>query len=133
MNTGPPALSEAECFVLLATVPVGRIVYTVRALPAVMPVNFVLDGDEVAIHTGSDATLAAAIRNAVVAFQADAFDPVTLAGWSVTVTGKARLVVTPAEVTRLRTMLQPWVRVTDGQYVRIPAGHVSGSRFVPGR
>src|SRR5262249_61881654 len=68
-------------------------------------------------------------RDAVVAFQADDVDPVTLTGWSVTVTGTARLVVTPDEVTRLRTMLQPWVRVTDGHYVRIPAGHVAGSRF----
>jgi uncharacterized protein len=128
-DPGRTALSEAECFALLATVPVGRIVYTARALPAVLPVNFVLDDGDVTIHTGSDATLAAAIRNAVVAFQADEFDPVTLAGWSVTITGTARLVLDPAEVKRLRTILQPWVRVTHGHYVRIRPGRLSGSRF----
>jgi nitroimidazol reductase NimA-like FMN-containing flavoprotein (pyridoxamine 5'-phosphate oxidase superfamily) len=123
------ALSRTECFTLLASVPVGRVVYTSRALPAVMPVNFVLDDEEVSIHTGSDATLAAAVHKAIVAFQADDIDPVTLAGWSVTITGHARLVVGHAEVTRLRSALRPWARVTGGQFVRIPAGRVSGSRF----
>lgn len=35
---------RAECLSLLRTVPVGRIVFTECALPAIQPVNFTLDG-----------------------------------------------------------------------------------------
>ncbi len=55
----------------------------------------------VTINTGSGSTLAAAIRTAVVAFQADDFEPVAMTGGSVTITGQARLVDDPEEIVRL--------------------------------
>ena len=36
-------LPRDECLKLMASVPVGRVIYTRRALPAVELVNFVLD------------------------------------------------------------------------------------------
>ena len=36
-------LSRDECLTLMASVPVGRVIYTRRALPAVDLVNFALD------------------------------------------------------------------------------------------
>jgi uncharacterized protein len=98
-----------RCLALLASVPVGRVVYTDRALPAVMPVGFVLADAEVVIATGPDAAWAAAVRDAVVAFQADALDLATMTGWSVVVTGRARL-----------------TGDSGAALVRIPATHVSG-------
>lgn len=44
-NDGFREPDRQECLRLLPTVPVGRIVYTWQALPAVLPVNFCLDGD----------------------------------------------------------------------------------------
>jgi nitroimidazol reductase NimA-like FMN-containing flavoprotein (pyridoxamine 5'-phosphate oxidase superfamily) len=130
----PQYFSREQCLALVASVPIGRVVYTDQALPAVMPMNFVLDGDEVLIHTGSGSTLAAAIRNAVVAFQVDDFDSDTTTGWSVTITGRARLVDGGEEATRLaRLPLRPWVPTKNGQFIRIPARHVSGRRLGPAR
>jgi hypothetical protein len=122
--------SREHCLALMASVPIGRVVYTDRALPAVMPMNFVLEGEEVTIHTGSDSALAAAVRNAVVAFQADDYDSQSMTGWSVTITGQARLVSRPEELTRLmRLPLRPWVNVPSGRLIRIPAQHVTGGRI----
>jgi len=59
-------LGLAECQRLLETVAIGRIVFTVGALPAVHPVNFVVDGDEILLRTNSATKLAAATRNAIV-------------------------------------------------------------------
>ncbi|MDN3359768.1 pyridoxamine 5'-phosphate oxidase family protein [Actinomadura sp. DC4] len=128
----PRPLSREQCLALMTSVPVGRVVYTDQALPAIMPMNFVLDGDEVVIHTASDSTLAAALRNAVVAFQIDDFGPDATTGWSVTITGQARLVDGVEETARLaRLPLLPWVTAVNGQFIRIPARHVTGSRLGP--
>jgi nitroimidazol reductase NimA-like FMN-containing flavoprotein (pyridoxamine 5'-phosphate oxidase superfamily) len=128
----PQSYSREQCLALAASTPIGRVVYTDQALPAVLPMNFILDGDEVVIHTGSGSTLAAAIRNAVVAFQVDDFDSGTTTGWSVTITGRARLVDDEEEATRLaRLPLRPWVPTENGQFIRIPARHVAGHRLGP--
>jgi uncharacterized protein len=126
------SFSREQCLALVASVSIGRVVYTDQALPAVVPMNFVLDGDEVVIHTGSGSTLVAAIRNAVVAFQVDDFDSDTTTGWSVTITGRARLVDDEEEATRLaRLPLRPWVPTENGQFIRNPARHVAGHRLGP--
>ena len=44
-------LSRDECLRLMASVPVGRIIYTRRAPPAVELVNFALDHDDIVIRT----------------------------------------------------------------------------------
>jgi Predicted flavin-nucleotide-binding protein len=119
--------SRAECVGLLASAPIGRIVFTDRALPAVQPVNFVLDGENVVIRTGLGTRLAAAAHNAVVAFEADEFDEAGRTGWSVTVIGHARAVTDPAEVERLaRLPLTPWVRDGRDHFIVLPIEHISG-------
>ena len=47
-------LSRDECLTLMASVPVGRIVYTRRALPAVELVNFALDHGDIETALGPD-------------------------------------------------------------------------------
>jgi hypothetical protein len=54
-------------------------------------------------------------------------DPVTMTGWSVTITGQARLVDDPEETARLlRLPLRPWVQTTNGQFIRIRCRDVTG-------
>lgn len=61
-------LGRQECARLLPKVPVGRIVYTWQALPAVLPVNFGLDHDgAVLVRTSASSQLVSAIGGAVVA------------------------------------------------------------------
>ena len=45
-------LSRDECLRLVGQVPVGRIVYTRQALPAVELVNFALDDGDIVIQDG---------------------------------------------------------------------------------
>ncbi|GAA3938983.1 pyridoxamine 5'-phosphate oxidase family protein [Actinomadura viridis] len=129
-GNGPEPLARDECLRLMATVPVGRVVYTDRALPAIQPVNFVLDdGRDVIIRTERGSALAAALRGAIVAFQADDIDTVLATGWSVTVVGPATHVTCPAEIARLdRLPLRPWAPGRREHYVRIAARYVSGRR-----
>ena len=100
-SAGLQVLSPAECVGLLASTPIGRVVFTDHALPAVQPVNFVLDGWTVVMRTSPESKLAVAARNTVVAFETDDFDPVSRTGWSVTVVGYARVVTDPGETERL--------------------------------
>ncbi|MFB9907639.1 pyridoxamine 5'-phosphate oxidase family protein [Allokutzneria oryzae] len=100
-SRGTEILGERECLRLLATAPVGRVVFTDRALPAVAPVNFVLHKGKVVFRTDPCGQLAAGVRNAVVAFQVDEFDACAHSGWSVTVIGYARVVREDAELSSL--------------------------------
>jgi hypothetical protein len=55
----------------------------------------------------------------VVAYEADVIDPVEHLGWSVVVTGTARLIRDPAEVARYQQVLTPWVARGMDQVIRI--------------
>jgi hypothetical protein len=50
-------LGRVDSSALLASAPVGRIVFTRGALPAIHPVNFVVEGDDVVITTSEDSRL----------------------------------------------------------------------------
>ena len=102
-------LSRDECLMLMASVPVGRIIYTRRALPAVELVNFTLDHDDIVIRTDRSGKLAAATRGAVVAFEADQLDLAGQTGWSVTAIGPSSEVTDPGDLAWLETIgLRSW-------------------------
>ncbi|MEU1392243.1 MULTISPECIES: pyridoxamine 5'-phosphate oxidase family protein [unclassified Nonomuraea] len=129
-SSGLQVLSREECLRLLSSTPIGRIVFTDRALPAVQPVNFCLDGERVVIRTSIGSKLAAATRHAVVAFEADEFDPAMRTGWSVTAVGHARAVTDPAEMARLAALpLSPWAPGSRDHYIVVDAEQVSGRRI----
>jgi len=113
-------LSRDECLALMASVPVGRIIYTRRALPAVELVNFALDQGDIVIRTDRGGKLAAAAHGTVVAFEADCLDLAVRAGWSVTAIGPSREVTDPAEVARLQAMgLHSWAPGTRDHFIAI--------------
>ncbi|WP_330340209.1 pyridoxamine 5'-phosphate oxidase family protein [Streptomyces sp. NBC_00557] len=134
-NDGFRELGRHECLRLLATAPIGRIVFTRQALPAVVPVNFGLDADgAVLLRTSTASELARAVDGAVVAFEADAADVETHSGWSVVVTGRAEIVTDPAEAARLeRVGLHSWVPSPEEVFVRIESELVTGRELVGGR
>ncbi|MEV6290764.1 pyridoxamine 5'-phosphate oxidase family protein [Streptomyces sp. NPDC051896] len=134
-NDGFRALDRQECLRLLAKVPVGRVVYTRQALPAVLPVNFSVDTDSsVVLRTSAGSDLVRAIDGVVVAFEADEFDAPSRSGWSVVVTGRATVVRDPAEHERLsRTGPRSWVVTVDGVFVRIESEMVTGRELTGAR
>jgi hypothetical protein len=128
-SAGLEILSRAECLSLLDSVPIGRVAFTARALPAIQPVNFVRDGNTVVIKTGAGSKLSAATRNTVVAFEADTFDLETKAGWSVVIVGHSSVVTNPTEISRLsRLPLQPWTPAARDHFIRITIEEINGRR-----
>ncbi|WP_329315378.1 pyridoxamine 5'-phosphate oxidase family protein [Streptomyces sp. NBC_01278] len=127
-------LGRAEALRLLATVSLGRIVFTQHALPAVRPVNHLVDGEDIIIRIhegGALASLAAPadVPGVVVAYEADVIDPDTRLGWSVVVTGYARPVVDAEDTDRYADLLRPWVEQPMTNALRIRPDLVTGFRL----
>ena len=123
-------LTRDECLLLMASVPVGRIIYTRQALPAVDLVNFALDEGDAVIRTDHGGKLAAATRRAVVAFEADSLDLARRAGWSVTVVGQSHEVTDAAEIARLTQLgLCSWAPGERDHFIRISPGILNGRRL----
>lgn len=119
---------------LLATVSLGRIVFTRHALPAVRPVNHFVDGEDiiVRIHEGGALGSLAAPAEApgvVVAYEADVIDPDTHLGWSVVVTGYARPVADIDDADRYADVLHPWAGPPATGALRIRPDLVTGFRL----
>ncbi|MBB5626200.1 pyridoxamine 5'-phosphate oxidase family protein [Sphaerisporangium krabiense] len=130
-TAGLRVLTREECLHLFTLTPVGRIVFTDRALPSVQPVNFLLNGEDIVIRTSTGSKLAAATRNAVVAFEADEIDVTTRTGWSVTAVGHARAVTDPAEIELLSALpLVRWLPGDQDHFIVVRAEQVSGRRIV---
>ncbi|MEU9836480.1 pyridoxamine 5'-phosphate oxidase family protein [Streptosporangium sp. NPDC048047] len=126
----PHALSREECMKLLSSAPIGRIVFTDRALPAVEPVDFCVDGGKIVICTDSSSKVAAATRDTVVAFEADDFDTDARTGWSVTALGRTRTVQDPEEVTRLTGLpLTAWAAGCGDHFIVLHIERISGRRL----
>lgn len=134
-NDGFRELGRDECLCLLATAPIGRVVHTRQALPAVLPVNFGLDHDgAVLLRVSAASDLVSAVDGAVVAFEADAADADTHSGWSVVVTGRAEVVTDRAEIDRLeRIGPRSWVPSPEEVFVRIEPELVCGRELIGGR
>lgn len=129
-DSSPQHLSQGECLRLMASVPVGRIIYTRQAMPAVELVNFALDHDDIIIRTDRSGKLAAATREAVVAFEVDYLDPAGHTGWSVTVIGQSHEVTDAEEIRRLEQMgLRSWVHGGHEHYIRISPGILTGQQL----
>ena len=122
-------LSPGECLQLLEGAQVGRVVFTVAALPAVVPVTFAVHDDAIVMCTAPATQLAAAADRGVLAFQVDELDPTARTGWSVVVTGVAELVTDPLTRSRIHGMVAPWAPGKHDVYIRLPLTLVTGRRI----
>lgn len=118
-------LGRDEALRLLGTVGLGRVVFTEHALPAIRPVNHIVDGGDIIIRSHRGAALTSSV-NTVVAYEADEIDADEHTGWSVIVTGIARKVTDPATVARYEALLRPWVDQQMDQVLRIHPEFVTG-------
>ena len=89
-HAGLEILPYDECLRLLGTVPVGRISFLADGEIVVLPVNYVMDGQDPVFCTARGSKLSAAEGQDVVAFEADEYDVTTKSGWSVQI-GRAHV------------------------------------------
>jgi Pyridoxamine 5'-phosphate oxidase len=123
-------LPRSESLRLLASVPVGRLVFTHQALPAIRPVNHIVDDDKIVIGLTSGSAIAgsAGQDGTVVAYEADSLDLETRQGWTVIVVGIARL-ESEAAARQYRDELHPWLAGAMTDIISISSEIVTGYRL----
>jgi hypothetical protein len=129
---GAQPLDEAEAMRLLASVDYGRVIFSLQSLPAIRPVNHLVDEGRIIIRTRLTSAISTAIRSAdgvVVAYEADSIDPQGRTAWSVVVTGRAYTLTDPEQVLRYEQLLHPWVNQAD-TVIAIQLGIIAGFRII---
>lgn len=121
-------MDHDECVRLLKTQRVGRIAFTDDSGPDVLPVNYVMDGDDVLFATTGYGAIARAATGARVAFEVDEIDDYNEGGWSVVIRGRAAR-ESPFDLPEERP--HPWADGSRTYTVRIKADTISGRRLIP--
>lgn len=125
------AMSRDECLRLLASRSLGRVAFTERALPAIRPVNYALVGSHLLLRTEAEG-LGRRLDGQIVAFEVDEFDHDSSTGWSVVLTGSARLLRHQGELVR-NDGVSPVPLAGPGRdgTVCIVPGQITGRRVTP--
>jgi len=124
-------LDHARCVALLATVHIGRVVFTSRAMPAVRPVRFAVRDDAVWFRMPVGDLWPAGVVDTVVALEVDDLTPDLDDGWFVTVLGRASEVRDRRLVDKVATLLP--AAPDEDRYVRVLVESISGRRIRPPR
>ena len=136
-HDGPPwhtdaagylVLDRMQCLDYLAAGGVGRVAVNVGALPAILPVHFALDGEQVVFSIAAGSTLDRATRDAVVAFETDGQHHDGTGHWSVTATGMARHVRDDVATVPAAERLPNWAGIDRRRLVMISTDYLSGRR-----
>lgn len=124
-------LTDKDCWDLLASVSLGRLVTTVAGWTEIFPVNFVVQDRTLLFRTAEGTKLLTSVLNEHVVFEAD--DHNVAEGWSVVLRGTAHLLSTASEIHRAeRAGLYPWIATQKLRFVRVTPETVTGRRFVFG-
>jgi Pyridoxamine 5'-phosphate oxidase len=132
---GAHQLDSDEALRLLAGISYGRVIFTMKTLPAIRPVNHLLDEGRIIIRTRLTAGISREVRSPdgmVVAYEADSIDPQRHEGWSVVVTGRAHTLTDPDQIARYEQALHPWINHAD-TVIAIDPVIVTGLRIVAPR
>jgi nitroimidazol reductase NimA-like FMN-containing flavoprotein (pyridoxamine 5'-phosphate oxidase superfamily) len=130
-HAGLEVLPFDTCLALLASVPVGRIGLFAGGELVILPVNHLVDGQDVVFRTAAGSKLSAAENGDLVAFEADSYDDLDRSGWSVVVNGLAEVIDDDAQISRLSSSLglHPWSTAVEHPFwIRVRPVSVSGRR-----
>ncbi len=122
-------LDRSECLALLRRSRIGRVVLSVNCIPVALPVNVSVLDDDVVFFTAAGSKLDAAVHGQVVSVEVDDIDSTYDTGWSVLLTGIARLVTDSADIETVRPRLRAWAPGPHPFLVRVPATLISGRRL----
>jgi nitroimidazol reductase NimA-like FMN-containing flavoprotein (pyridoxamine 5'-phosphate oxidase superfamily) len=128
-------LTKAEALQLIEQAEIGRIGFTGRYGPTVVPVNFKVVNGMVVFRTEEDGALAEDLRTGipgadyVVAFEVDETDAVTKTGWSVQVQGGLHYVDDEAKRAELlKAGIEPWAGGERSLFLEVIPSVVTGRR-----
>jgi transcriptional regulator with XRE-family HTH domain len=123
-------LTTQQCREHLASGGVGRLLFVEPGRgPVAIPLNYVMDGDDIIFRTGRQANIADAVRQKV-SFDVDHIDDTLSEGWSVLLSGTARIITDPAELQHATALgIEPWAGGDRDVYVRLSASQITGRRI----
>jgi nitroimidazol reductase NimA-like FMN-containing flavoprotein (pyridoxamine 5'-phosphate oxidase superfamily) len=135
-DRGPERLDEAECLRLISPGGVGRLAYSGRFGPTVLPVNYKLHEGTIVFRTAHDSPTDEDLRTGIqgaefkVAFEIDDINPASRAGWSVLIQGSVHHVESDAErASVLGAGVEPWAGGARELFLRIVPTRVTGRRI----
>ncbi|WP_138841397.1 pyridoxamine 5'-phosphate oxidase family protein [Rhodococcus pyridinivorans] len=129
-NTHDPVvpLDEDQCWDLLATGKVGRLVTVVGGRPEIYPVNYVTDDRTVYFRSGEGSKLSELAVHPQVAFEVDEIREDS--AWSVVLHGHARILRSFDDAARIDALgLSPWVPTPKYDYVALTATDLTGMQL----
>ena len=118
-------VTKDEALRLLGTVPFGRLVFTERALPAVRPLNHMVDGGDGVVRTHTGGAVLRTVGQ-VVAYEADVVSAGPRLDWSVVVIGRVEIEKRAEAVARYERLLVPIVDLPTDHVLRIRPQLVTG-------
>jgi nitroimidazol reductase NimA-like FMN-containing flavoprotein (pyridoxamine 5'-phosphate oxidase superfamily) len=128
-------LDEAECLRLVASGGIGRIGYSGRYGPTVIPVNYQLYEGTVVFRTAQDSATDEDLRTGIanaeykVAFEIDDFDTAARTGWSVLIQGSAHHVESEDERASVTGAgVEPWPGGDRELFLRVIPSRITGRR-----
>jgi nitroimidazol reductase NimA-like FMN-containing flavoprotein (pyridoxamine 5'-phosphate oxidase superfamily) len=130
-------LSEKECLELIAPGGIGRIAFTSRFGPAVLPVNYELRDGAIVFRTAQHGPLDEDLRTGItgadykVAFEIDEIEPAARRGWSVLVQGPAHHVTGAGQGDARHARVESWAPGDRELFVRIVPSRITGRRVGP--
>ena len=131
-------LDEAESLRLISPGGIGRIAYTSRFGPAVLPVNYKWHDGAIVFRTTRHSALDEDLQTGIVggdylvAFEIDEIDEPGRQGWSVLIQGPAHHVEAEAErAAVVEAGVEPWPGGEKELFVRIVPSRVTGRRIRP--
>ena len=135
-ESAPELLDEAECLRLISAGGIGRIGYTGRFGPTVLPVNYALYQGTIVFRTGQHGPLGEDLRTGIehaeskVAFEIDELSPAAREGWSILIQGSAHPVDSEAERTSVvQSGVEPWAGGEKELFVRVIPTRITGRRI----
>ena len=130
-------LDEDQCLKLVSEGGIGRIAYTGRFGPVVLPVNYELLDKAVVFRTAAHGPLDEDLRTGIanadykVAFEIDSIDLATRRGWSVLIQGPAHHLAGDERDAAAAARVEPWAPGDREMMVRIVPSRITGRRVGP--
>jgi nitroimidazol reductase NimA-like FMN-containing flavoprotein (pyridoxamine 5'-phosphate oxidase superfamily) len=128
-------LDDAQCWELLASGRLGRLVYGSRYGPIALPVVYMIDEGSIVLGTWDTALFDEDLRTGIahaeyqVAVEADQIDVDAREGWMVLVRGAAHHLDTEAErAPFIDAGLEPWMEGVPAHFIRVTPASIWGNR-----
>ncbi len=131
---GMQVIDERRCHALLGQAHLGRLGFTSRSLPVILPVNYTLDDGQIVFRSESGSILSAAIARDVACLEVDDHDDFDHTGWSVLATGRLGEIEDATRLDRLHLLPLPaWRPMSRPHYLQLSVDLISGRRLNPVR